>query len=449
MAQGKTHPGSPLSVVYVPIGKLRGNPNNSRVHSDKQIRQIARSIEAFGFNVPILVDRNLLVLAGHGRLAAAEEASLTEVPTIQLEHLTDLQARAFGIADNRLTENSVWNQELLAQELKGLSEADLDFSLEATGFEIGEIDAYIEGLSPASQNGPDPADTIPAADDSAPVTRAGDLWLLNRHRVLCGNSLNDSSFLRLMENRKATMVFVDPPYNVPIERHASGLGRVRHRDFAMATGELSKGEFTDFLARAFQLLADHSVAGGIHFSCSDWRHIQEPLEAAYRVYSELKNVCVWVKDNAGMGTFYRSQHELIFVFKAGEASHRNNFQLGQFGRYRTNVWNYAGANSFSRNTEEGNLLDLHPTVKPVALVADAIMDVSSRGDIVLDSFLGSGTTIIAAERTGRICFGIEIDPLYVDTIVRRWQKFTGLSAIHAESERAFDELEKEAVDASR
>ncbi len=449
MVQGKTHCRSVLSVVYVPIGQVKANPKNSRVHTDKQVQQIARSIEAFGFNVPVLVDRNLVIIAGHGRVEAAEVAGLKEVPTIQLEHLTELQARAFAIADNRLTENSVWNEQLLAEELKSLSAIELDFSLEATGFEIGEIDAYIEGLSPVSQNETDPADVIQPVDNPVPVTKAGDLWLLGHHRIFCENSLNGSSFRLLMQNRKAAMVFVDPPYNVPIERNVSGLGKVRHRDFAMATGEMSKGEFTDFLAQAFRLLVEHTVQGSIHYACSDWRHIQEPLDAAYQVYSELKNVCVWVKDNAGMGTFYRSQHELIFVFKAGEQSHRNNFQLGQFGRYRTNVWNYPGANSFSRKTEEGNLLELHPTVKPVAMVADAIMDVSTRGDIVLDSFLGSGTTVIAAERTGRICFGLEIDPNYVDVIVRRWQKFTGLSATLAASGRSFNDLEKEAIDAAQ
>jgi DNA modification methylase len=276
----------------------------------------------------------------------------------------------------------------LAEQIKFLAELDLDFSVETTGFEIGEIDVMIEGLNPFDERASE--DILPEENDRIPVSKIGDLWSLNRHRVLCGNSLNESSFELLMQNRKAPMVFVDPPYNVPIERHASGLGKVRHRDFAMAVGEMSKGEFTDFLAQAFRRLVQYSIPGSIHYACSDWRHIQEPLDAAHQVYSELKNVCVWVKDNAGMGSFYRSQHEFIFVFKAGGDSHRNNFQLGQFGRYRTNVWNYPGANSFSRNTEEGNLLELHPTVKPVALVADAIMDVSARGDIVLDCFLGRG-----------------------------------------------------------
>jgi DNA modification methylase len=449
MTQKQTQSDSILSVVYVPTQQLKFNPNNPRIHNDKQVRQIARSIQAFGFNVPVLVDRNLQVIAGHGRVEAAKLLGILKLPTINLEHLSESQTKAFAIADNRLTENSVWNEGLLAEQLKSLSEAELDFSLEATGFEVGEIDVLIEGLAPAGENRADPADSLPEMQESAPVTKPGDLWLLHRHRVLCGDALDETSFRFLMQNRKAAMVFVDPPYNVPIVGHATGLGVVRHRDFAMARGEMSSSEYTDFLAQGFDLLAGNSIEGSIHYICSDWRHIREPLDAGHQVYSELKNLCVWTKDNAGMGTFYRSQHELIFVFKTGGGSHRNNFQLGQYGRYRTNVWSYPGVNSFSRNTEEGNLLELHPTVKPVALVADATMDVSARGDIVLDSFLGSGTTLIACERTGRTCYGMELDPLYIDTIVRRWQKFTGLSATHAASGRSFNELEKEVTDEQR
>jgi DNA modification methylase len=246
-----------------------------------------------------------------------------------------------------------------------------------------------------------------------------------------------------MDGKRASMVFTDPPFNVRIDGHATGLGAIHHKNFRMASGEMSDAEFTDFLAHSFELLLGHTINGSMHFVFMDWRHLPEILAAGQHVYTELKALCVWVKDNGGMGSLYRSQHELVLVFKNGKDSHRNNVQLGQFGRYRTNVWNYPGVNSFSRSTEEGNLLELHPTVKPVALVADAIMDCSARGDIVLDPSLGSGTTVIAAERTGRVCYGMEIDPLYVDTIVRRWQRFTGLSATHAVSGKSFDELEKE------
>jgi DNA modification methylase len=210
---------------------------------------------------------------------------------------------------------------------------------------------------------------------------------------------------------------------------------------------LSEEEFTDFLTKTLRNAATWSGDGSIHFVCMDWRHLSEMQTAGRRVYGELKNLCIWVKDNGGMGSFYRSQHELVFVFKHGKAAHRNNFELGQHGRYRTNVWQYAGANSFSRSSAEGNLLALHPTVKPVELVADAIMDVTKRGEIVLDPFLGAGSSVVAAERTGRVCYGIELDPIYVDTIVRRWQAFTGKLAVHALSDRSFDELQEEAVHA--
>jgi ParB/RepB/Spo0J family partition protein len=438
-----------LSVAYIATAKLRPNPNNPRIHTDKQIRQLAQSIEAFGFDIPVLVDRHLQLIVGHGRLQAAKRLGMEQLPAIILDHLTPTQAMALMIADNKLTENSRWDEHLLAEQIKFLSGVELNFSLEATGFEVGEIDVLIDGLAPAHEDEPDPADVVPEVAESTPVTKPGDLWLLNHHRVLCNNSLNENTFQVLMENSKAAMIFVDPPYNVPIAGHATGLGSIQHRDFAMATGEMSKGEFTDFLAQNFRLLARYSTDGSIHYVSTDWRHTRELLDAGQQIYSELKNLCVWVKDNGGMGTFYRSQHELIFVFKAGRGSHRNNFQLGQYGRYRTNVWQYAGVNSFSRNTEEGNLLELHPTVKPVALVADAIMDVTSRGDIVLDAFLGSGTTVIAAERTGRACYGIEIDPAYVDTVVRRWQAFTGKAATHGTSGRSFTELEQEVANATK
>jgi hypothetical protein len=212
----------------------------------------------------------------------------------------------------------------------------------------------------------------------------------------------------------------------------------------MASGEMSQAEFTAFLGQACRNLAAFSVDGSLHYLCMDWRHLEELMTGGREVYAELKNVCVWVKNSPGMGSFYRSQHEFVFVFGHGREGHRNNVQLGRFGRNRSNVWNYPGANSFARCGEEGNLLALHPTVKPVALVADAILDGSARGDIVLDAFLGSGTTVIAAERTGRRCCGLELDPAYVDTIVRRWQALTGGSAHHAASGRNFDDLVREA-----
>jgi DNA modification methylase len=432
-----------IALTYRPIAALKLDPRNPRAHSPRQVRQIARSIESFGFNVPVLVDGRLKVIAGHGRVMACQLLGWTEVPTICLDHLSEAQAKAFMIADNRLTENSVWDDRLLAEQLKQLSILDLDFSLEATGFEMGEIDLRIEGLD-AQPEGDDPADALPESQAGPPVTRPGDLWLLGPHRVLCASALDEGSYTTLLQGEAAAMVFTDPPYNVRIDGNVSGLGAIHHREFAMAGGEMSGAEFTTFLSRACSFLTRHSADGSLHFICMDWRHMAEMLAAGLQAYSELKNLCIWAKDNGGMGSLYRSQHELVFVFKNGGGPHRNNIQLGQFGRNRSNVWRYAGASSFARHSDEGNLLALHPTVKPVAMVADAILDCTARGEVVLDAFLGSGTTVIAAQRVGRHCYGLELDPIYIDTIIRRWQAFTGDSARHASSGQSFHDLEMEA-----
>jgi len=439
-----------ISIVYRPIDQLKPDPANPRLHSKKQIRQIANSIAAFGFNVPILVDRSDKVISGHARLLACRELGWTEVPTLCLDHLTPAQARAFAIADNRLAEIATWDDRLLAQQLQQLSVLGLDFDIEVTGFEMGEIDLRIASLDDVPEQDDDPADAVPEVSAGPPVSKTGDLWFLGHHHVMCGNALDSEAFAALMGEKPARMVFTDPPYNVAIVGHASGLGAIHHRPFPMGSGEMDQTEFTAFLALACRNLANFSASGSLHFICMDWRHLDELLTAGAEAYGELKNVCVWVKDNAGMGSLYRSQHELVFVFKQRGGSHRNNVQLGQFGRNRSNVWRYPGANSFARCGEEGNLLALHPTVKPVALVADAIFDCTARGDIVLDAFLGSGTTVIAAERTGRRCCGLELDRAHLDTAIRRWQALTGGNARHAATGRSFDDLadEAEAADAA-
>ena len=430
-----------FAVVCRPISQLKLDPRNPRAHSKRQVRQIARSIETFGFNVPVLIDANFKVIAGHGRILAAQQLGLAEVPTILLDHLTEAQACAFMIADNRLTETSVWNDQLLAEQLRDLSLMDLDFGLEATGFEMGEIDLRIEGLETGAAPERDAADDLPAASELT-ISRGGDLWLLGQHRIFCGSALDRLSYMKLLGRQKAAMVFTDPPYNVRIEGNVSGFGVVRHREFAMASGEMSTDEFRAFLITVCMLLARHSTSGSIHFYCMDWRHMVELADAGRDAHFDLLNVCVWAKTSAGMGSFYRSQHEMVFVFRSARGRHRNNIQLGRFGRNRSNLWTYPGAVGL-RSSEEGNLVTLHPTVKPAAMVADAIMDVSARGDIVLDAFLGSGTTVIAAERTGRCCHGLEIDPLYVDTAVRRWQAFTRQRAVRASDGKYFDEIEEE------
>jgi DNA modification methylase len=423
-----------LKVIYLPTTSLKPHPQNPRVHSDKQVHQIAQSIETFGFNVPILVDDRQNVVAGHGRLLAAQKLGWKTVPVIELSHLSESQYKAFLIADNRLTENSSWDEQLLGEQLKVLSELELDFDLEVIGFETAEIDVLIDGLETISA--PDPDDRLPPLESSA-VTVSGDLWQLGKHRVLCGDSLVSENYERLMNGAKADLVITDPPYNVVVDGHASGLGKVHHREFAMASGEMSAGEFTEFLGKAMALSMLVSQPGSLAYYFMDWRHMRQILVAGLVVYGEPKNLCVWAKNNGGMGSFYRSAHELIFLFKNGEASHRNNVQLGKFGRYRTNVWNYPSANTFSRSGPEGDLLALHPTPKPVALIADAIKDSTRRGALILDPFLGSGTAVIAAERAGRVCYGLELDPIYVDAVIRRWQRRTKREAIHVESGESF------------
>ena len=429
-----------LRVEWLAISELKPDPRNPKQHCARQIRQIADSIKTFGCLVPVLIDRDNKILAGHGRVLALRGLGWVEVPAIRAEHLTPERARAFSIADNRLTELSSWDDRLLGEILHELSAVELDFSLEVTGFSVAEIDLRIEQSSVLNTSRPDPADELATCIGEPPVTRRGDLWRAGRHLVRCGDALDSASYDSLMQGLRADVVFTDPPYNLPIDGHVSGKGRVRHREFAMASGEMTALQFTQFLTAVLRLLVRHSADGSLHYICMDWRHLLELLTAADGVYPELKNLCAWVKDNAGMGSLYRSQHELVLVFKSGAAPHRNNVQLGQYGRNRTNVWHYPTINNFGRRGDEGNLLALHPTVKPVALVADAMMDCSARGDVVLDPFLGSGSTLIAAERVGRVCCGMELEPLYVDTAIRRWQRFTGDSATRAEDGRRFDDL---------
>ena len=429
-----------LSISYQPLDILRPFSGNARTHSKHQIRQIAESIKEFGFTNPVLVGVENNIIAGHGRVAAAKLLGMTDVPTIRLDSLTPDQVRAYVIADNRLAEIAGWDRSILAIELQHLLTLDDSFDVTITGFEIPEIDLILQEISQE----PAEDDELPVDSAGPAVTQPGDLWQLRKHRLLCASSLQEDSYKTLMAGRRAAVVFSDGPYNVKIDGHVSGNGATHHREFAMASGEMSEAEFVAFLSTSLRLLARHSAVGSVHFICMDWRHMKELLAAGGQVYDSLLNLCVWVKDNGGMGSLYRSRHELVFVYRNGKGSHRNNVQLGRFGRNRTNVWEYPGVNTLSRGGEEGNLLALHPTVKPVALVADALLDCSARSDLVLDAFLGSGSTLIAAQQVGRICYGIEIDPLYVDVAIRRWQRQTGEPAVHTSTGKTFEELSSEA-----
>jgi DNA modification methylase len=433
-----------LNVQWVPIGTVIPNPRNARLHRKSQIKQIADSIRAFDWTMPILTDENYIILAGHGRYLAAKTLGLRDIPVIVKAELIESQKRAIALADNKIALNAGWDSSRLASELGELAdllpECNLDLGI--TGFDAPEIDNLMEALVDSER---DPADEVPEQADIS-ISRRGDLWTLGRHRLYCGDSTSPIDVQTLMKRRRADMIFTDPPYNVRI-RSIQGRGKIKHREFAFASGEMSPEQFTSFLVKWTKLAVEFSNDGSVHFCCMDWRHMSEVLAAGKEVYSELKNLIVWVKSNAGQGSFYRSQHELIFVFKNGDAPHQNNIELGKHGRSRSNVWQYAGINSFRKDRLAE--LTVHPTVKPVALVTDAMRDCSRRGDIVYDPFMGSGTTILAAEKVGRRAYGVEIDPLYVDVAIRRWQEFTKRDAILKSTGQTFDEVATERTSTER
>ncbi|TNE31626.1 MAG: site-specific DNA-methyltransferase, partial [Alphaproteobacteria bacterium] len=430
---------SSAALVEYDIARLKPYSRNARTHSKKQIKQIAASIERFGFTNPVLVSDDGQIIAGHGRVEAAKLLGWTAVPTIALSHLSEAERRAYVLADNKLALNAGWDSEILAIEFQAL--IDLDFDLEVTGFSLAEIDFALDAANDANPNGSDaPEDVVLEASGPA-VSRMADLWQLGRHLLLCGDTRDAGSMDRLMDGKAADLVFTDPPYNVAIDGNVCGLGSVKHREFAFASGEMNRSKFVGFLTETLDNMARVMRDGAIAYVCMDWRHMGELLEAGEQTFTELKNLVVWNKTNGGMGAFYRSKHELVFVFKQGTAPHTNSFGLGETGRYRTNVWDYAGISSIGAGRAEE--LAMHPTVKPVALIADAIRDCSRRGEIVLDGFGGSGSTLIAAEMTGRAARLIEYDPLYCDTIIRRWQAYTGKQAILVSTGASFEAVSEQ------
>ncbi len=403
-----------LSVQYVAVEALKPDARNARTHSKTQIKQIVASIREFGFTNPILIDPDRIIIAGHGRLRAARELGLNEVPTITLAGLSEAQKHALRLADNKIALGAGWDLDILRVELADLSALDLDIDLAVTGFPVGEIDALLD-------TGNDPDDAALPAVPSEPRVRSGQIWQLGEHFVGCGDC-RDRAFLQevIGDDKRVDAAFLDPPYNVKIGGHANSKGR--HREFEMASGEMSDKDFRAFLNESLGACASVSKGGAVHFICMDWRHIDDLSQVASEIYGARLNICVWNKSNAGMGSLYRSKHEFVFVYRVGSEPHLNNVELGKHGRNRTNVWDYASVNTLAGSRRED--LALHPTVKPTAMVADAIQDVTRRGDLVLDLFLGSGTTLLAAERSGRRFRGIEIDPAYVDVALERWQAMT-------------------------
>mgnify|MGYP002623699536 FL=1 len=413
---------SDLSVTEIDINKIKPYKNNPKSHNKKQISQIMDSIKEFGFINPILIDENSEIIAGHGRYLAAQAMNMTNIPAIVLSHLSSVQKRMYRIADNKLTELGKWSPELLEIEFKELSVLNTSIDLEITGFETEEIDKFI--LSGNKQSDPK-EEKVPMLSDADKRCSNGDIWQLGRHFLICGDALKSETYATLLGNNRAQMILTDPPFNDSVADIGS-MGKIKHDEFAMASGEMSSDEFTKFLMTFMQHAKNYSVDGSLHYLFMDWRHVLEISTAAAKIYDELKNICIWVKNNGGMGSLYRSQHELCFIYKNGKEPHINNINLGAHGNYRTNVWQYAGANGSAEGREN---LKLHPTVKPVSMLKDAILDVTKRGDIVLDCFLGSGSTMIACEQVGRTCYGIELEPKYCDVTIKRYEQLTGEKAI--------------------
>lgn len=439
---GQSQLSSTLCIEYLPPELVITNPRNPRNHKHLHIQEVVGSIKAYGFNVPILIDENNQIICGHARVLAAKKLGLLKIPVIRIKNLSKHQIKAFAIAENRLVENGEWNRQMLGEIYLELSLAQIDLSINVTGFSNPEIDLLINEASDIKPIEDDPADQI--IEQRGPIiSRLGDVWLLGKHRVICGNSLEESTYSQLMNGLKAHMVISDSPFNVRINGHVGGNGKVKHKEFEFASGEMSQEEFTQFLTQAFGLQSKYSVDNSVHYQFCDWRHLEEFMAAGNSAYHQLINLVVWVKNSGAMGSFYRSRHELVLVYVNGKGPRRNNVQLGKYGRNRTNVWEYPGILTMSRQSEEGNLLLHHPTVKHVAMIADAILDCTSRNEVVLDAFLGSGTTVLAAERVGRACHGIEVDPHYVDVAIMRWQRLTGESAIHAQSGKSFNQLSQE------
>lgn len=429
-------------VIFRDINDLHPYAKNARRHGTKQIGQLKSSITAFQFMNPIIVGRDGVVIAGHGRLQAAIELGMARVPVIEVTHLSDAEVKAYRLADNKLAENSTWDEGLLQIELAELIDLEfadeLSFDVNTIGFETAELDLLLSGDAHVEEP------EVVEGPATIAICKAGETWMLGQHRVSCLSSLDPASIAQLLDGDEPSLIVTDPPYNVRVQGHVRSSGSKSHREFAMASGEMTSSEFADFLTTSLRHTMSAARAGAVMMSFIDWRHLKELDVACTALGLEQINLCVWVKSNGGMGSLYRSQHELCAVYKLRGASHINNVQLGSMGRNRTNVWEYAGVNSFGRN-RTADLVD-HPTVKPVAMIEDAIKDVTNLGDIVVDPFGGSGTTLLAAERCRRRARLLEIDPLYVDVTIRRWQELTGEQAFNLETNESWNDCAARASD---
>lgn len=429
-----------LVVEYLSVRNIYFYEKNTKVHDEKQIIQIADSIECFGFNNPVIVDENGVLLAGHGRLCAARMLDMDKIPVVRLTHLNEFEKKAYRIADNKLSELGKFDTDMLKLEFSDIEalaiELGEELSLDVTGFDLKDIDVIMNEDKSEEAKSNEKLENIPYISEDEIITQPGDIWYIGRHCIICGDALQKDTYKKLLDDEKAQIVFTDSPYNISVSK-IGGKGKVKHSEFKMGVGELSSEQFTDFLKKIMENLCEYSEENSVHYLCMDWRNVFEMMSASKDVYSKMLNLLVWAKTNGGQGSFYRSKHELIFVFQNGTGSHINNIDLGKHGRYRCNVIECAGINSFGK---EQNNLKMHPTVKPHILIADILLDASKRGGIVLDTFLGSESTLIAAEKTGRVCRGIEIEPKYVDTCIRRYRECFGLDAYRASDDRPYLQL---------
>lgn len=424
-------------VIERKLSDLVPYKNNPRLHRPEQIKQIAKSINAYGFINPVLIDPTGEIIAGHARYEAAVLLGLETLPTLTIAHLTKAKRHAYRIADNKLAESGSWSIDQLKIEVDMIVSLDASFDMTLTGFEERELNLSLD-VAAANDAAPEPE--LPEVDTTS-VTKIGDIWKLGPHKLICGDATVSATYVKVMGSERTAMLFADAPYNVKIAGHVSGRGRNEHREFVQGSGELTPAQFRKFLTD-FMILAEYySKPGSLHYICMDWAHLADLLAAGTIAYDEYKNLCIWVKTQGGMGSLYRSQHEIVAVFKKAGAAHINNIELGIHGRNRTNVWTYAGMNSFSKERDQA--LAMHPTVKPLALVRDAILDASNRGDIILDPFGGSGTTLLAADAVQRIARLIELDPLYCDVIIRRVEKALGVTAVLVATGQSFADVAAE------
>jgi DNA modification methylase len=417
--------------LWVPIDSIKPYGRQIRRHDRRKITKLKKLIGHFGQVAPIIIDDNRVIVDGHAVWQAMRELGSGDIAVIAVAGRSDPEIKALRLALNRLTAEAAWDNQELRAEFEDL--ISLSFDLDLTAFDAAEID-YVLDLDLPKANVVEDEERVPAVQ-AQPVSKLGDIWLCGDHRVGCGNAHDGDFVARVRDGVLADVCFTDPPYNVPIAGFVSGKGCNQHREFVQGTGEMSPDEFTAFLAVALKVLQVSSSPPALIYACMDWRHVHELISAGHQCALELYNICVWAKTNAGMGSLYRNQHELICVFKVGIETPANNVELGRHGRNRSNLWTYRGFNAFGNERDE--LLAAHPTVKPVAMIADALRDVTKRDGTVLDTFMGSGSTLIAAEETGRRCFGTELDPLYVDVTIRRWQNHTRRDAIHAETGKLF------------